>query len=427
MSRRQSFERTLFYITIVAWFVGAAVSVDFGTFHLFPFRILLPILVFFFMVRAFSGRGIKRSSIIRVGTYLGFLGFWSFYAVVSSVWAADKGMALKDIVFLLTGAVVVFLTVYYMSSMSDLEKLRNIWIAVLVAMTAIGLWEITTGNHWPTSSYLEPTASIADRFRPSALFYNTNDLANLIALSLPFVFVWVQSGENLVQRLPGMVVLVVVLFVLTQTTSRSAYLGILAAIAFDFFFLQRGMGRLRGLATIGLIALVLIGVFPDTVRGVFDAVGMRLGSLSEEVGPEGSRLMVAETVPDMLLLSYGMGVGPGNAVYYIQQSSSLSVRTIGALHNWWLEILSDYGIFVFAGYVVFFVKLLWGLYKAHRRVRDVASRRLCEALIMGMIAFPFASFANSSIMALPQNWIFIGFALAFLNISRLPHEGRTSA
>jgi teichuronic acid biosynthesis protein TuaE len=427
MARHQSFERTLFYITIVAWFVGAVVSVDFGTFHLFPFRILFPVLVFFFVARRLSGRRIKRGSGVRVGAYLCFLGFWLFYAAMSSVWAADKGMALKDIVFLLTGIVGVFLIVYYMSSISDLEKLRNIWIVVLLAMTAIGLWEITTGNHWPTSSYLEPTASIADRFRPSALFYNTNDLANLIALSLPFVFVWIQSGENLVQRLPGMVVLVVVLFVLTQTTSRSAYLGILAAIAFDFFFLQRGMGRLRGLATIGFIALVLIGVFPDTTREVFDAVGMRLGSLSQEVGPEGGRQMVAETVPDMLLLSFGMGVGPGNSVYYIQQSSSLSVRMIGALHNWWLEILSEYGIFVFVGYVVFFVKLLWGLYKARRRMQDVVGRRLGEALIMGMIAFPFASFANSSIMALPQNWIFIGFALAFLNVSRLPQEGRTGA
>jgi teichuronic acid biosynthesis protein TuaE len=88
-------------------------------------------------------------------------------------------------------------------------------------------------------------------------------------------------------------------------------------------------------------------------------------------------------------------------------------------HNWWIEILANYGIFIFAGYLIFFFSLLINLWRTWATLQDRTEKMLCEALLLGCITFIFAAISSSSIIALRPQWIFFGFALAFLNYCRL--------
>jgi teichuronic acid biosynthesis protein TuaE len=383
---------------------------------MFPFRILLPALIFLFIAKIRCSP--KRIIDTRVGNYLGFLGFWLFYAAVSMLWAADKVLAIKDIALLFTGVSVAFFTVYYLKSLRHLENLSYIWVGSMVLMLILGLWEIQTGNHLPLSSYVDPI-SIADQNRPSAVFYNTNDLAFFLALCLPFIYVWIFSKGRVPRKALALALFVAALFVLAMTTSRSAQLGLIAAVVFDFAFLRGILGKWKVLAITGLVTLALITLFPDQTREIETTMGLRFQDLPLEFSQGSARLAVASGVPELLTTSYGMGVGAGNADYYLHLSKIDLVTGFTALHNLWLEILANYGIIIFIGYLGFHVSLFLALLRSYRRTQDGRGKRLCEAALMGMVAFPIANLAVSSAMALPQTWMFLGFALAVLNQLRV--------
>jgi teichuronic acid biosynthesis protein TuaE len=416
MERSPSPGRTLLYLTSAGWLLGPTIALKVGSFHLFPFRILLPALILCFLGGALQRA--KSNFAGHVANYLTFLGFWLSYAGMSIFWAADKSLALNDVLLLFAGISVTFLTVYYVKNPGHLEKLRDIWIAGLVFMLLVALWEINTGQHLPFSSYVDPISS-ADQNRPSAVFYNTNDLAFFIALCSPFVYIRMLATKDRVRKVMGLILLLAALFVLAKTTSRAAQMGLLAALAFDFVVLRRNRGKVKLLATAGSLALALVLLFPQQVSDVTETLGLKFAELPREFMQGSSRLAVAQGVPELLITSYGMGVGAGNSDYYLHINKVDLVTGFTALHCWWLEILANFGIIVFVGYLGFFLALFFALFRAYGRGQDGSSKQLCQATLMGMVAFPIASFASSSIMALPQNWMFIGFALALLNRLRL--------
>jgi len=93
-------------------------------------------------------------------------------------------------------------------------------------------------------------------------------------------------------------------------------------------------------------------------------------------------------------------VGAGNAEYWMGNFPIYETRGITNPHNWWDEILVDYGIFIFAGYVLFYVGLVARLYKIHQHLGAGTEKMICEALLVSLVGFFLASISSSSIMAL---------------------------
>jgi len=119
--------------------------------------------------------------------------------------------------------------------------------------------------------------------------------------------------------------------------------------------------------------------------------------------------------------SLGFGVGAGNVEYHMANSPVYETSGRINVHNWWVEILTNYGIFIFTGYVVFYLGLLISLYKIYRRLTDTSERMICEASLVSLVIFFFSSMSSSSIMALRPQWILFAFALGFLNYYRAKH------
>ena len=55
----------------------------------------------------------------------------------------------------------------------------------------------------------------------------------------------------------------------------------------------------------------------------------------------------------LLFLYSAIGFGVGNAEYYMANFAKYYTAGIINPHNWWLEILVDYGILVFVGYIYY--------------------------------------------------------------------------
>ena len=91
-------------------------------------------------------------------------------------------------------------------------------------------------------------------------------------------------------------------------------------------------------------------------------------------------------------------------------------------HNWWLEIFINYGIFIFVGYVIFYIGIIRNLWKIYRIKQIREEKMICEALLVSMVGFFFSSISSSSIMAFKPQWLLFAFVLAFLNYFRNKKE-----
>jgi teichuronic acid biosynthesis protein TuaE len=385
---------------------------------MFPVRFLLPLVGLFILERSRH----STKSVVRVKPYFWFFGLWLVYAVASLIWASDKTLAIRDICFLATGVLQTVVIVYYLVDPNHLLRLYEIWLCVLGACVGIGIWEITTGNHLAVSALVNyqseyPGVLEYDRIKywPTAVFHNPNDFATILALSVPFVVVWIKYNRRLLYRIFGVGLLLASLFVLIFTESRANYYAVLLGLAFQFVVLQKTCGKIVSGVTVTLILLGLLLAAPLNIIETFSFVKNQLTSLTFE------NLTVRRNLSmyalQSLITTYGVGLGAGNVEVFIEGLTH-DTEGITNLHNWWLEILADYGIIIFIGYALFYMSILLNLHRVFQKANTRGERMLAEALLTGLVGFAIGAVSSSSVLAILPMWMYFGFALALLNVSR---------
>lgn len=420
------FERFFCYLTICFGFAGVALfSIDLGILTLFPFRILLIALWLLFVTRALV-QGKVIVPVTTVKGYVLFLGLWVTYAVISLAWAASKADSIRHIAFLFMGISVIFFAVYYLRTREDLRRLYWIWVGVSLALVLLGFWEHLTGQHPPVSGYSEERlASLAPyvvaqvRKVPTGVFTNPNDYATFLALSLPFLLGFIRYGSRKWVCLAAIGVALASFYLIVTTGSRANLLAVLVEVTFLFLFLTKLSQKAR-LVLVGALALgILFTLAPDPIQGIVQKVTEQLGSIPAQVeagtGSATVRLNLVRNGLDFVYRTAGLGVGAGNAEYWMANFSRYDTAGILNPHNWWLEILINYGLFIFFGYVAMYLGLLRRLWRDWRMSKDRAERMTAEALLVALVGFTVASVSSSSIMAFHPKWLFFAFVFTFIS------------
>jgi len=180
--------------------------------------------------------------------------------------------------------------------------------------------------------------------------------------------------------------------------------------------------KVKVLALAGVVAILLFAVFSDQMLHIIGNIVSQLSSLDAPteyaLGSIGVRLNLIKNSLIFLVNSFGFGVGAGNVEYYMANFPVYETGSVLNVHNWWAEILVDYGIFIFVGYALLYLGLFIKLYRTYGKIGN-SEKMICEALLVGLVTFFFASISSSSIMAIGAQWIFFAFALGFLNYYRL--------
>jgi teichuronic acid biosynthesis protein TuaE len=423
--RSISLQQLFLYLTIISAFTGTLwLSVPIGSIHLFPYRFLLIFMWFFFVVAIFMKNGRLNLSHVKVKVYLQFLVLWMGYAFLSMTWAAAKGDAIRHVIFLFMGISIIFFIVYYLRDLDQLKWFYWLWLLIFAVLIPVGIWEVTTGNHLNVSGIFGEVR-LRFRFAPSTVFYNQNDFAGYIALTLPMVLAWIRYYPKLIGRALGVSVFIAGLYLLILTFSRSCYIAVFMGILFWSLFLLRWKKRIKALALAAFVCGLLVVAFPIQTQDILAKVEIQANSLvpivlqNEDMGSLYVRQNLIKNALYFTAKSAGFGVGAGNVEYYMENYKIYPVANITNVHNWWVEIFANYGVFIFVGYLIFYVSLFWKLWKVYKRVTNRTEKMICEALLVGLATFFMASISSSSIIAFRPQWIFFGFALAFLNYSRI--------
>lgn len=340
-------------------------------------------------------------------------GFWIFWASLAAFWAPSLERALLEVAALGFGF-VTGITMLQLGShvLPTLNALRRGWVLAFLATGAVAGWELATGQHLPSSA--------VERAGPGGLqgiaistFGNQNNYAAFLLLAAPFLLWSHTASRSRLRRIFYTGCLVLLPALLFVTASRISLLGLIAEAGFLWLIAPRYRSRLlvylAVLAALGFVVFYLLGL---EGRMVYELSVMLGGSGFGGGGGSVSKrwnLMLAGLW--LLVGSGGLGVGPGGFEAVLRQR--LVPFDTGGLvnpHNFWIEVVSQYGVPVFGAFV------LWILYLAHKvnrkRRRSVLdpeafqTRQVAVTVLVGLVGYLFAAVANSTYMVQSTNWMF---------------------
>ncbi|MCG8532737.1 MAG: O-antigen ligase family protein, partial [Desulfovibrionales bacterium] len=355
-----AFKYYCLYMTIISAFTGTLVmAVSVGPIQLFPYRILLIFMWFLLIISIFINNGRLKLSHIRMKLYFQFLFLWLFYAFLSMAWAAAQIDAIRNVIFLFKGISIIFFFFYYASDLNRIKQLYWLWLFIFIALIPIGVWEVLTGNHLKVSNlFLEQRVRCL--YTPTAVFHNQNDFAGYIALTLPMVIAWCRYYPILISRVLGVIVFIAGLWLLIMTFSRSCYLAVFTGLIFQFIFLMKLNKKIKVSLLIALLFAFIVIVFPSHTQNILKTIGIQVYSLmplitqNEDMNSISIRQNLIKNAFYFTFKSAGFGVGAGNVEYYMENAKIYQVASITNVHNWWMEIMANYGVFIFTGYLIFY-------------------------------------------------------------------------
>ena len=413
-----SIEKIFCYLVFFTGFFGVALfSINIGPFTLFPYRIFLLFLWFIFGLHTLVKGKIVFSQ-NKIKWFIVLLFIWLGYALVSSAWSISKEDAIRNIVFLFMGVSVIFFSTHYFRKKKELQILYNLWLYIFGFLIAIGFWEHLTGYHLPISGFFGETRT-RFMFKPTGVFYNTNDYATFLALSIPFAIGFFRYKRKIWYRLLGIGTATGALFLIVITGSRANILAVLLELVFLLLFLGTLKRKIRAITISVICIVILFFLFAKPMQDFLLEITGQLNSILVQgelkIGPSSVRMNLVRNGLSFLYSTAGFGVGAGNAEYYMAYFAKYNTFGITNPHNWWLEILINYGIFIFIGYLIFYIGIIRNLWKLYNMMKDRGEKMICEALLVSLVGFFFASVSSSSIMAFNPQWLLFAFALSYIN------------
>jgi len=347
-----------------------------------------------------------------------FMIFWFSYALLSVVWSPDIKDSLRHIFFLFCGVLgIVALTLFFNDS-KDIYRCVFISVLMLAFHQIIGWSEIYTGKYL---FEVEKAVEYAYHKFPVSSMNNTNDFATALTLSAFYLYCVWKISKNIILKLSSFTFMSLSSVLVLWTNSRANILGMLVGFAVLFFLNKKKL--LVNIIKILLIVLVVLFtsnlLLPETFINTFiDSIFPAATTVSfSEGGSDYIRLNLIKNGLYFLVRTLFLGTGAGGVEHWMLQESIFDTANIINIHNWWMEILTGYGIFVFVGYLFFYFKLMYDMFKIYKsKYSDKKEKIIASSFLAILCWYTIASISSSSNMANQIIWIFFAMAIAFQGI-----------
>ncbi len=338
-------------------------------------------------------------------------------------------MASKHLTFLL---VTVFLSIGTLLAANSARTMRTLLLILLMAFLmaiVIGLFEIGRDFPLPISGLIGRLARV--QRASTSFFHNQNDFATYIALWLPFLLAVAFFARRLWIVSVAVICALLSVVCLLYTGSRTNLLAFALMIPSLLLVIRFTRGTKIKSWQIVLGVIILFGIALGTYLGIrgslpilslpkigvqhwrFDTLG---GEIAARTGSGGNRLRLIMNGFVALRNSWLLGVGPGNAEYHLQGMPGTEM--VYNLHNWWMEVLVNGGIFIFAGYLFFYAALLYNLFRVAVKAKDEILSYAAASLFAALVGYVFGALSPSSAIHFTPMWIHFGLGLAVINLHR---------
>lgn len=400
--------KSLVYLSIIFAMIGnpSVLSIDLNFVQISPFRFILPILITMILVDIKKNKRINLNSYNWDNYYVKFIIFWLLYSFISLLWIQDTIGWLKGFFYLLVGVTATLVYTKYFNSTEDILKaLRSVFLMTFIH-NLIGWYEIITDHYM----FLNPIriGSYSYRNYPVSTFGNTNNYATFLFMSIWIIFVCMMNSRRTSSKVIYFGTLLSTLLLLLFTGSRANILATIVSFGIYFVFsFNKKTTRLQ-IRTIFIIVIILIVLNPRVITeiiGVFNSV------LSFD-SPENNRKNLIKNGLYFLSSTLGLGVGAGNNDYWMRNYAIHKVTVVN-MHNWFMEVLTTYGIFIFTLYITAYIKIVIRSYKNYINSSDFIDRTVSFAVFCGLGGFIISSVSSSSLMGFEWFWVLKAITIAY--------------
>jgi len=418
----------MIYLMIASTFLNNAFfKINLGFFSLFPYRIVLVLVTCIIVYKFIMDQSHKYLwEQIKVKNILLFFIFWLAYAAISLLWSVSVIEGIKYLSLLVMGILFLFIVVFYLNKIDRLVGFHYIWMIMTVFLMAIGYWNHITENHLPSSTlYLGPEYK---QHYPTAVFFNQNDFATYLSISVFFFISFVKNSTNGFVKGISFTIIFALLYLLYATDSRAALLGVFVGIAFYIFILLPKLLKQISIwgALVGIVGVFVI--FYDKIYNKFYELFLASQihhNFAEPMSSNMGRANLLKNAFHFILDSFGMGIGAGNAEVYMSQRPIYDTDNIVNIHFWFAEIFVNFGILIFLGYILLYGYFIWFLFKTYNRKMGSKNKLIIEALLGSLVCFIVSSISPSSVSNLFFHWVLLSFVIATINYLKISKDNKS--
>jgi teichuronic acid biosynthesis protein TuaE len=368
---------------------------------MYPLRIILILVV---LLTILQKKRLFQNHLLARRTYH-YFGIMLLYGALAILWASNKSVAIKSETVYITSFLVLVTCIAYIRNNKDLNIvcktfLLNVWVIGLLA-----IYESLTGEYifYDGFKYFHMYNLVGLKM-PVLFFGNVNNMATFMAVALPICFIACESMKFKLTNKISIFILCSAVVVLVN--SRAAFIAVLLFILLYLMY-QFNIKKLFIYAIMGVVLIQLFGeiIFEADVWNIF-----------ETINNEDIRLLVWKNTLLTASDSLFIGAGPGNG-YLANLQQYYDTGGVLAIHNYFLEILSEFGLIGFICFVAWFIKLLIELTRARRCVVSTEFN-IYNMFFIFMLQYVILSVCASSLAEMYFMWLIWGMCIASLLINR---------
>lgn len=350
-----------------------------------------------------------------------FYGLWFLYSLLSLIWVENIAGWAKANVFIGIGVVSIFFIQLFMTKKRDVLTLIKAIVLGTTLHIAIGLGELVTGKYaWASEHFMTKYRPASRGFFtriPISIYPNENDYATVLLMGSFFILMLFNNAKAVYWKVFYGLLWLSSVFLINQTDSRAnvvaLIIGFLAMLlVYVLPLITKRMVTYTGILGLGMVSVLLI--VSSTVRGQLDFL-RDLFSTSTEFGGTSNEIRVNLIRNGFRFLkeSFGFGVGAGNIEYLMKHEPPYQTGGISNMHNWWMEILTSYGVFVFAAYLLIYVALILRAYNYYKTSQERFVRQTALLIIGYLAAFILSSISSANNIINEWQWLIFGVIIAF--------------
>ncbi len=266
--------------------------------------------------------------------------FFCFFLFYGSFLFLMSGKHLEVVSFyesLLINIALMISLIFYCKGKEELNICLQGLIIGLLINIAIGVYNTYTGNHLTAldSSHLRYGTHF-----PLAYYGNPNDYASFIGIGILATFFYYAINRK---YLIIMIILNIVGFhLIDRSGSRAIFISILLLyLLFALIYIFKNLIRKYWTYFAVVIAFMAIGFVYILLFdfSIFSDFILNHVTTQANASSDLFRLQLIQDAFTLVNQSHGFGLGPGMSTYYLGIN----------LHNFYLEVLTEYGVFVFIG------------------------------------------------------------------------------
>lgn len=407
----------LYGLTVAAIMLGSQIKVFYA---IFPIFAIVAIILKKMYIKP-KALYIQHRMIYSYKNSILFFNIWFIWAIMSLLWAQDKQRGLYQLKFFALGLICGFFCFSVIQSSEDIYKIMKV-ISISVVVNNLIAWHDII---WARYYFLQDSIKrqdYQDAGLPLGLFENTNDLATYLAfmcfiMTAVFLIEKKKIEKTYYALLAGSSILL-----LLKTGSKANLIGMLLAVMILIICHLYKRKVIALLASTGIFASVFVLVNIDNLNEIIQTLKATL--LHTYRGPTSSYSIRINLILNAFISikeTFGIGVGVGNSQYYMRTQGTYETYGTFALHNFWLELFSEYGVIMGGLFLLFYVGLIFTFLHNMRFSIEKKDKIVSACFLCCLVQFVFGSLSSSSVMT--ASWLWVTFSL-FVVHQRNLHKGR---